>query len=456
MTFAGKQIAVFGLHRSGVAVAKLLDDLGAKVRVTDQKSADELRSDADALKDREIEFILGGHDRRCIEKVDMVVVSPGVPLDIPILQEARSMGLPIVGELEVAASICPAPIVAITGTKGKSTTTMLTASILKGGKFRNVCAAGNIGVPLSSEVQNLTSEDLVVLEVSSFQLETTVRFHPTVSVVLNFSRDHLDQHRTMEAYRAAKLRICANQGSEDWIVLNSDDPIVAGFASETQAKGVYFTTESAVPEMGTFLRNNQIFANWDGSSHPILATQHIPLLGQHNLQNVLAATAVGEVFEISPGRMCSAIRRFSLAEYPALQHALEMVKAINGIRFINDSKATNVAAVKAALESLSDPILLIMGGYDKGNDYAPLIQTVRSKVKGLILLGSHTQIIRNALASQVVTWDAATMSEAVNIAYAHATPGDVVLLSPANASFDMFVDYKVRGQAFREAVDQLE
>ena len=455
MTFADKQISVFGLHRSGVAVAKLLDDLGAKVLVTDPKSSDELQADIDALKDRDIDFILGGHDQRCVEKADLIVLSPGVPLDLPILQEARSAGIPITGELEVAASLCAAPMVAITGTKGKSTTTILTAELLKGGNFRRVCTAGNIGVPLSSEVQNLTAEDLVVIEASSFQLETTTQFRPVVSVVLNLSRDHLDRHKTMAAYRAAKLKICANQTSTDWIVLNALQEDVLSFRDETQAKAVYFT-DTVTVEMGTYVKDNQIFAKWDGESRWICDVEDSPLPGRHNLQNVLAATAVGQIFGISPDRLRAAICNFSPADQPPLEHAFELVKAINGIRFINDSKATNVAAVKAALESLTDPILLIMGGYDKGNNYQPLIECVQSKVKVLILLGSHTEIIRNALAAHVVTRDVGTMRDAVELAYSHAVPGDVVLLSPANASFDMFTDYKARGQAFREAVNHLE
>ena len=455
MTFADKQISVFGLHRSGVAVAKLLDDLGAKVLVTDPKSSAELQADIDALKDRDIDFVLGRHDQRCIEEADLIVLSPGVPLDIPILQEARSADIPITGELEVAASLCAAPMVAITGTKGKSTTTILTAALLKRGNFRRVCTAGNIGVPLSSEVQDLTAEDLVVIEASSFQLETTATFRPMVSIVLNLSRDHLDRHKTMAAYRAAKLKICANQTPTDWIVLNALDEDVLSFADETRAKAVFFTDTAAV-EQGTYVKDNQIFAKWDSKSHWICDASDSPLPGRHNLQNVLAATAVGQIFGISPDMMRSAICDFSPAEYPPLEHAFEPVKTINGIRFINDSKATNVAAVKAALESLSDPILLIMGGYDKGNNYQPLVECVQSRVKELILLGSHTRIIRNALAAHVVTRDAGTMSDAVKLAYSHAVPGDIVLLSPANASFDMYTDYKARGQAFREAVNHLE
>lgn len=461
MTYANRKITVFGLHRSGVAVAKLLDDLGAEVRVTDPKPADELQSDIDRLANRSIRLLLDGHDRRCIDGTNLIVVSPGVPLDIPILQEARAMRIPIVGELEIAASVCPAPIVAITGTKGKSTTTILVSEMLKRGNFRRVCPAGNIGVPLSSIVQSLTAEDLVVAEVSSFQLETTVTFRPTVSAVLNLSRDHLDRHQTMAAYRAAKLKICKNQQSTDWIVLNATDAAVGDFAAETGARAVYFTdqdTHTFTDERmrGAYIQGDGICVNWAATPQRVCEISDLPLPGRHNLQNVLAAIAIGRTFNLSSDIMRAAIREFSPARYPPLAHAFEPVKTIVGVRFINDSKATNVAAVKAALESLSEPILLIMGGYDKGNDYQPLIELVRSKVKGLILLGAHTRLIRNALASQVVTWDAARMSDAVKIAYSHATWGDVILLSPANASFDMFTDYKHRGQAFREAVVQLE
>jgi UDP-N-acetylmuramoylalanine--D-glutamate ligase len=456
MKFAGKHITIFGLHRSGVAVAKLLDDLGGRVLVTDPKSEAQLEADLDALKGREIDFVLGGHDSRCIENADLIVLSPGVPLDIPILNEARSKGIPIVGELEVAASVCPAPIVAITGTKGKSTTTLLTAHILNAsGKFRNVCTAGNIGIPLSSEVLNLTAEDVVVLEASSFQLETTVTFRPFISVVLNLSRDHLDRHGTMEAYRAAKRKISANQTGSDWMVLNADEPIVAGFAAETAARAVYFS-DTKMPETGAYLQPGQVCVNWRGKSQSICDIIDIPLLGRHNLRNVLAATVVGQIFEIPSAQLRSAIRGFTPTAYSALEHAFEQVKTLNGVRFINDSKATNVVAVKAALEATSEPVLLIMGGYDKGNDYTPLTPLVKSKVKGLILLGEHTQIIRNTFAPHVVTWNADSMSEAVEVAYTHAQRGDVVLLSPANASFDMFDDYKARGKAFREAVNQLE
>ena len=464
----GQKVTVFGIHRSGVAVAKLLDDLGANVQLTDPKPADELQPEVDALKDRAIRFFLGGHDDRCIEDVDLIVVSPGVPPNIPVLKAAQSLGIPIVGELEVAARVCPAPIVAITGTKGKSTTTLLTAEILKrSGKFRRVRVAGNIGIPLSSSVRKLSRADVVVLEASSFQLETTISFRPAISVVLNLTRDHLDRHGTVEAYRNAKLKICANQTPADWIVLNADDPGVAGFAEHTAATPIYFTENAEKRSVNgyaevydkTFVltgNETEILSKQDGEFHRICDIADIPMVGRHNVRNALAASAVARILDVSCEQIRSAVCRFRPREHDALEHALESVRTIRGVRIVNDSKATNVDAVKAAIDSISDPLLLIMGGYDKGNDYTPLIDLVKSKVKALILLGEHTGRIRNVLEPHVVTWDAMTMDRAVEIAYSHAVPGDVILLSPANASFDMFNDYKARGCAFREAVIKLE
>lgn len=468
--FKGQKVTVFGIHRSGVAVAKLLDDLGANVQVTDPKTVDELQSEIDELRNQAITFFLGGHENRCIESVDFIVVSPGVPLNIPVLKTARSLGIPIIGEIEIAASICPAPIVAVTGTKGKSTTTLLTAEVLKrSGKFRHVCVSGNIGIPLSSNVQKLTKEDIVVLEVSSFQLETTTSFRPMVSVVLNLTRDHLDRHGTMEAYRDAKLKVCVNQTPADWIVLNANDSVVVGFAEETAATPIYFTdnvenwrrngcdkTGRNDKNLGVMRNETEVLTRENGTDYRICDIADIPMVGRHNVRNVLAATAVARILDVSCEQIRSAICRFRPKEHDALEHALEPVITVRGVRIVNDSKATNVDAVKAAIESISDPLLLIMGGYDKGNDYTPLINLVKSKVKALILLGKHTGRIRNALEPHVVTWDAKTMRHAVEVAYSHAVPGDVILLSPANASFDMFDDYKARGCAFREAAIRLE
>jgi UDP-N-acetylmuramoylalanine--D-glutamate ligase len=464
----GKCVTVFGLNRSGVAAAKLLRSYGAVVTVTDTRSAEALSTEIAALNEfpksdetcNLYRKFFDGHPAECIADADFIVVSPGVPLNIPILREARGRGLPILGELEVAASVCPAPIVAITGTKGKSTTTLLTAAILKaGGKFPNICIAGNIGVPLAAEVQKLTSEDVVVVEASSFQLESTVTFHPMVSVVLNLSRDHLDRHKTMSAYRAAKQRISANQTRADWIILNGSEASVKDFGASTTAKKIYFTDKGSPEDssfLGVFREGSGLFSQWNGTRKIICDIADIPLPGTHNVQNALAAIAVGLILGVTETQIQAAFQQFDRS-HPALSHAFEPVRTLTGVEFIDDSKATNVAAVQAALASIKDSqIVLIMGGYDKGNDYTPLREIVRTRVKAAVMLGEYTQQIEKTLADTTEIIKAKTMTQAVQVAYKLASPGDVVLLSPANASFDMYTDYKARGTNFKAAVDALQ
>lgn len=468
MQLQGKQVTVFGINRSGVAAAKLLQTFGATVTVTDTRTADTLSREIAELDNSHNSDqtgslhrkFLGGHPPECIADADFIVVSPGVPLEIPILCDARARNLPILAELEVAARTCAAPIVAITGTKGKSTTTLLTAAILKAtDRFRNVCVAGNIGVPLAAEVQNLTDKDIVVIEASSFQLESTVRFHPKVSVVLNLSRDHLDRHKTMAAYRAAKQKITDNQTSADWMILNGSDPTLKDFAASTAAQIVYFT-DSGAPEDSTFSSvfrdRTGLFALSDGTRQKVCNVVDIPLRGAHNVQNVLAAIAVGLIFGATESQIQQALQTFDRS-HPALSHAFEPVRTLTGIEFIDDSKATNVAAVKAALESIEDSkIILIMGGYDKGNDYTPLRQLVKDRVKTAVMLGEYTQQIEKTLVDMTDIVKAKTMAEAVRLAYKNAVPGNIVLLSPANASFDMYTDYKARGADFKAAVNALQ
>ncbi|MDE0556578.1 MAG: UDP-N-acetylmuramoyl-L-alanine--D-glutamate ligase [Candidatus Poribacteria bacterium] len=464
MRLQGKHVTVFGLNRSGVAAVKLLHTRGSAVTLTDTRTSEALSAEIAELnafsEPGDIQKYLGGHPTECIVDADFIVVSPGVPLNIPILCEARARKIPILAELEVAARICPAPIVAITGTKGKSTTTLLTAAMLKeSDRFTKVCVAGNIGVPLAAEVQNLTDQDIVVVEASSFQLESTIAFHPVVSVVLNFSRDHLDRHGTMSAYREAKQKIAKNQTSDDWMVLNGSDASVKGFAASTAARVVYFTDEVVSENAlfsGTFKNGSGLFAQNDGVRKKICDVRDIPLSGAHNLQNILAAAAVARIFGITRTQIQVALQNFDRS-HPALAHAFEPVGTLNDIEFINDSKATNVAALKAALESIhGHRVILIMGGYDKGNDYTPLSEIVQNRVKAAVMLGEYTQRIEKTLANTTDIVKAETMAEAVQIAYRHATAGDVVLLSPANASFDMYTDYKARGTAFKEAVQALQ
>ncbi|HIE26789.1 TPA: UDP-N-acetylmuramoyl-L-alanine--D-glutamate ligase [Candidatus Poribacteria bacterium] len=480
INFHDKNVSVIGLARSGVALAKLLDDLGARVLVSDLKKEDELRRSLAELQGRDIQYVLGGHHERCIEKADLIVVSPAVPLDIPLLKAAKALGIPIVGELEIAYRLCKAPIVAVTGTKGKSTTTTLIGdilgkargSVLERGEgklsYNNVYVAGNIGIALSLKIQEITSEDIVVAEVSSFQLEGTEQFHPIVSVILNISKDHLDRHKTMERYVEAKKRIFLNQTEKDYIVLNADDALVKSFANETAAKPIFFSRKQSGKQLeteiadftGTYIERDYIVAKVDGDIIPICHISDIKLLGEHNLENVLAASAVGIIFVCSKAihrRQLyeHSVIRDAISAFHGLEHALQFVGELNGVTFINDSKATNVDSVRVALESLDNDIILIMGGYDKGNDYSPLVEFVKAKVKLLILLGEHTAKIRDAFGEHTNTYAASTMCEAVFSAYSQAEKGDYVLLSPANASFDMFTDYRERGNAFREAVKQL-
>ena len=480
--FSGKRITVFGANRSGIAIAKLIYDIGASISITDTRDADVLSAEISQLEGMQIQFYLGGHEESCIANTELVVVSPGVPLDIPILVEAENRNIPILGELEVSASLCDARIVAITGTKGKSTTTLLTAAILEASDlFSDVVVAGNIGVPLASKVATLTHKDVAVVETSSFQLESTVTFQPVVSVMLNFSRDHLDRHGTMEAYLDAKLKICVNQTNSDWIVLNAADATAKRFMHATAAKKAFFTDNLSNidenleilhhklgSETGARLRDNAnnigIYAYKNDQEHWICNTTDIPLAGAHNVRNVLAAVVVGTIFGVTPTEMREAIRKFNRI-HPAFEHAFEKVSVINGVDYVNDSKATNVIATCAALESVEKMtelgedvkrVFLIIGGFDKGNDYGPLIELVRTKVKSLVLLGEHTQNIQKTFAGCADMHHTTTMEAAVEFAYTHATLGDIVLLSPANASFDMYTDYKQRGEAFKNAVNSLK
>jgi len=449
MNFKGKHVSIIGLVRSGIAVAKLLDDMGARVLVSDLKSADELQKNTKELEGRDIQYVLGAHDERCIEKADLVVISPGVPIDIPILKAARAKGIFVLGELEVAYQVCKAPIIAVTGTKGKSTTTSLSGDILKKGK-KSVRVAGNIGIAPSQEVNHLTENDIAVWEVSSFQLESTQQFHPLVSVILNITPDHLDSHKTMAKYIVAKKKIFANQISSDYIVLNADSPTVLGCAEESKAQPVFFSRQKVL-DRGAFIEDNHIVTNFAGEPGFICPLSEIKIPGVHNLENILAAVTVGSIFNLNATQI-----RDAMVNFRGLKDTLEFVRELDGVKFLNDTKATNVDAVRAALQTVGGSVLLIMGGYDKGNDYTPLVELVKTKVKGLILLGKNTSRILDALGDYTVVYDAKTMPEAVRIAYSHASSGDCVLLSPANASFDLFVDYKARGEAFRKAVESLE
>jgi len=445
----GKRVLVVGLGRSGMAAIHALRRLGAEVIGNDRKSRRELGEVADQLEKEGIKLLLGSHPIELLNGIDLVVTSPGIPFDNPILVEALRRGIPVWGEVELAYRISRAPFIGITGTKGKSTTATLVGEMLKRGRFDRVVTAGNIGTALCREALDLKEKDIIVAEVSSFQLETIERFRPLVAVMLNIYRDHMDRHRDMKEYIAAKSRIFENQTEDDFAVINADDPIVTSISQGIRSKVIPFSLRRKI-KGGVYLEEGWLVSEIRGDHSRIIAGEKIKLIGRHNLSNIAAAIAVSMVMGIETEEIADVV-----LEFHGIEHALEIVARINDVTYINDTKATNVAATKAALEALPGDVVLIMGGVDKGNDYGELIELVKEKVRHLILLGVEIGKIEEAFRGICPMHRAEDMREAVYLASSLALPGGYVLLSPANASFDLFRDYRERGERFREAVNAI-
>jgi UDP-N-acetylmuramoylalanine--D-glutamate ligase len=449
MELQGKRVLVVGLGKSGVASALFLKAHGARVTVSDTKSGDELRNEIPALLDHGITVETGGHGERTFRGQDLIVVSPGVPVDTPQLVQARSLGEAVIGEIELAARFLPGPIVAITGSNGKTTTTSLTGEILTAAGLPTL-VGGNIGTPAISLAERATPETVIVLEVSSFQLETIQTFRPKVAVVLNITPDHLDRHRTFEAYVDAKSRIFENQRGDDFAVLNEDDPTCAGMAARTRAHVFWFSRQKEVKQ-GAWVRDGNILFR-DGASseknqqREIMQVSEIPLKGAHNLENVLAAVCAGALMGCAPEKIRQAVRDFK-----AVEHRLEFVATIRGVDYYNDSKATNVDATIKALESFPANIHLILGGKDKGSDYSMLNDLLRQRVKRVYTIGAAAGKIESQIKGVEIV-HSETLENALRKANAVADAGDVVLLAPACASFDQFKNYEQRGQVFKEIV----
>ena len=449
MELKDKRVLVVGLGKSGVASALFLKAHGARVTVSDTKSGDELRNEIPVLLDHGITVETGGHGERTFRGQDLIVVSPGVPVDAPLLVQARSLGEVVIGEIELAAQFLPGPIVAITGSNGKTTTTSLTGEILTAGGLPTL-VGGNIGTPAISLAERATRDDVVVLEVSSFQLETIQTFRPKIAVVLNVTPDHLDRHRTLEVYVDAKARIFENQRRDDFAVLNQDDPTCEGMAARTRAQVFWFSRQKEV-QQGAWVREGSILFR-DGtrehktSQREIMLVSEIPLKGAHNLENVLAAVCGGALMGCAPEKIRETVRDFK-----AVEHRLEFVATVRGVDYYNDSKATNVDATIKALESFPANIHLILGGKDKGSDYSVLNDLLRQRVKRVYTIGAAAAKIESQIKNVEVV-HAETLENALRKANAVAKPGDVVLLAPACASFDQFKNYEQRGQVFKEIV----
>lgn len=444
----GKRVLVVGLGRSGVASALFLEEKGARVTVSDAKTEDQLRGEIPKLLDRGIAVETGGHGERTFQQQDLIVVSPGVPGDVPLLAQARQRGIPVIGEIELASRFLKGHIVAITGSNGKTTTTALTGEVISWGGWESL-VGGNIGTPAISLVPESTADTYNVLEVSSFQLETIQTFHPEAAVVLNVTPDHLDRHGSMEAYIAAKKRIFENQTSADWAVLNADDANCVRMAEGIRAQLRWFSRRKEV-EQGAFVRDGQIVHRDDSGETAILPVDEIPLKGAHNLENVLAAACVGMIIPCEPRRIRSAVR-----EFKAVEHRLEHVATIAGVDYYNDSKATNVDATIKALESFPANLHVILGGKDKGSDYTVLAPLLRERAKRVYTIGAAAEKIESQIAGSADVLRAGTLEMAVKKASESAAPGDVVLLAPACASFDQFEDYEHRGRVFKELVNAL-
>ena len=455
MDLNNKRVLVVGLGKSGVASALFLKAHGARVTVSDTKSGDELRNEIPVLLDHGLTVETGGHGDRTFRGQDLIVVSPGVSVDAPPLVQARALGETVIGEIELAAQFLPGPIVAITGSNGKTTTTSLTGEIMTAAGFPTL-VGGNIGTPAISLAERAQAETVIVLEISSFQLETIQTFRPKIAVVLNVTPDHLDRHRTFEAYADAKARIFENQRSgenqqaSDFAVLNADDPTCVAMSSRVRAQVFWFSRQKEVPQ-GAWVRDgNIVFRDGRGEQktqqREIMQISEIPLKGAHNLENVLAAVCAGALMGCAPEKI-----RQAVCDFKAVEHRLEFVATIRGVDYYNDSKATNVDATIKALESFPANIHLILGGKDKGSDYTVLNDLLRQRVKRVYTIGTAAAKIESQI-KDVEVVPAETLENALRKAHAVAQPGDVVLLAPACASFDQFKNYEHRGQVFKEVV----
>jgi UDP-N-acetylmuramoylalanine--D-glutamate ligase len=452
VSLTGKKVLVIGAARSGIAAARFLVGHGAVVALTDQKPIEKWTPEAVALKESGVGLLPGEPPSWLLDQLDLVVVSPGVPATIVPIRYAERAGVEVIGEVELAYRYLKGRVVAITGSNGKTTTTSLVGELLRDAKLP-VQVGGNIGKPLISMIETAQDEGWTVAELSSFQLETIKTFRPSIAVVLNVTPNHMDRYETLNDYAAAKHRIFMNQTAEDTAVLNADDPTVSSWASGLRAKVLSFSVRKEV-DNGVFLRGRELIFRGSKGEKLLLNVDQMKLRGMHNVENVAAAFAAGIAAGASIESMNGTARRFDPVE-----HRLEFVTEIGGVKFYNDSKATSVDATLKALEAFAEEagkVVLILGGRGKKAPYAPLEPLVRTKVRKLVLIGEESETIANELGSSAPFERATDMRDAVARSYAAAEKGDVVLLAPACASFDMFESFEQRGKVFKEEIRHAE
>jgi UDP-N-acetylmuramoylalanine--D-glutamate ligase len=447
MELKGKKVLVVGLGKSGLSAALFLRRRGAQVTVSDMRSASALAKEIPALLENGISVESGGHGLLTFRRQDLIVVSPGVPLDTPELVQVKAFGLPVIGELELAAQFLKGSILAITGSNGKTTTTALTGEILAAAGIETQ-VGGNIGVPVVDLIEKSSDTGWSVLEVSSFQLESTHLFHPRIAVILNITPDHLDRHGSFENYALAKERIFSAQTAADMLVLNADNVRATAAAARTAAQLYWFSLEEPVTQ-GAWVEDGHIVCRIaaGGPIESIVPLKKIPLKGAHNVENVLAAICAARLAGAPAAEIARAIESFR-----AVEHRLEYVATANGVDYYNDSKATNVDAAAKAIAAFPCCIHLILGGKDKNSNYADLSDLLRKRVKAVYTIGSAAEKIESQIRGIVPTVSSQTLDKAVASARKAAHPGDVVLLSPACSSFDQFENYEHRGRVFKELV----
>jgi UDP-N-acetylmuramoylalanine--D-glutamate ligase len=449
MLIRGKRFSILGAGRSGLAVARLLKTRRAKVFLSEAAKKNKYEDAAKEMDEIGVEYEFGDNTHRVLE-ADYVVLSPGVPLDAPMVKLAREKNIKIISEIEVAFDQCESPVVAITGTNGKTTTTTLIGEIFKKAGW-NTQVAGNIGLAFSEIVDQAKGEkSVVVLEVSSFQLDTIDTFRPKVSAILNITPDHLDRYKNYEAYIQSKFRIVENQKGHDVFVYNHDDETVRNFSDTVTVRTLGFSLKEELKQ-GAYLQGEDIVLRIGREKEVLMNRNEIGIPGPHNLMNAMAAALMARAMSVE----FDAIRE-TLREFKGVEHRIEFVRELNGVKYYNDSKATNVDSMYYALGSFKEPIVLIAGGKDKGNDYTQVKSLVEEHVKAIVTVGKGAEKIEKFFKGMKPIHSAGmSMEEAVRLACTAAAPGDVVLLSPACASFDMFDNYEHRGRVFKELVNQL-
>ena len=447
MEYNGKKALVCGMARSGIAAAKLLNRLGARVTLQDMKKREEISADVLALEGEGIVLYTGANPDEIACAQDLIVLSPGIPCDLPFIAAAEEAGIEVISEVELAYRLTPCPITAITGTNGKTTTTTLTGEIMKTA-YSGTAVVGNIGIPYSEEVERLTEKDWVVAEISSFQMEKAKEFHPHISAVLNITPDHLNRHKTMDVYIAMKERVFAKQTAADFCILNHGDAACRKMADKTAAKVFFFDSSETLAE-GIYLDGDAIEVRWGAINETLIHVDELQILGVHNYENVMAAAAMG----ICAGIALDTIRAV-LKGFACVAHRIEYVATVDGVDYYNDSKGTNVDASIRAVLAMKKPIVLIGGGYDKGSSFDEWTKLFPGRVKHLVLIGVTAPKVRASAEKFGFTAisDCETFEEAVDLCREKAEDGDCVLLSPACASWGMFDNYEQRGDMFKEQV----